>query len=248
MTPRDIVVIGASAGGVTALMELASGLPREFPAALFVVVHSSPDSPGFLPEIVSRAGPLPAAHAVDGERFSHGRFYIAPPDRHLLVEDGTVRVTRGPSENGFRPAVDPLFRTAARSHGARVVGVVLSGALDDGSQGLQVIKDLGGVAIAQHPDDALIPSMPRGAIRNVGVDHVLPVREMAAVITRLASEPVPEGTHAMSRRGPRKTDTTEEPPSLQEETPRGPLSPFTCPECGGTLWETRAPRRAARRR
>lgn len=156
MSARDIVVVGASAGGVPALLDLASGLPEKLPAALFVAVHSSAESPGALPAMVGRAGPLPAAHAVDGQPFAHGRIYVAPPDHHLLLHDGTVRVTRGPRENGFRPAVDPLFRSAAVSQGPRVVGIVLSGALDDGTAGLQTIKRHGGIAIAQNLEDALV--------------------------------------------------------------------------------------------
>src|SRR5215831_2004295 len=192
MAGRDIIVIGASAGGVTAITELASGLPRRLPAAIFLAVHSSPDSPGMLAQMVGRAGPLPADYAADGEEIRQGRFYVAPPDRHLLVDDGRIRVTRGPHENGFRPAVDPLFRTAARTNGPRVVGIILSGALDDGTRGLAEVKRHGGVAIVQHADDATVPQMPISAIQNVAVDHVLTVREMPAVITRLATEPLEE--------------------------------------------------------
>src|SRR5215831_17875240 len=192
MAGRDIIVIGASAGGVTAITELASGLPRRLPAAIFLAVHSSPESPGMLAQMVSRAGPLPAEYAVDGEEVRHGRFYVAPPDRHLLVDDGRICVTRGPHENGFRPAVDPLFRTAARTNGARVVGIILSGGLDDGTRGLAEVKRHGGVAIVQHADDATVPQMPISALQHVDVDHVLTVREMPAVITRLATEPLEE--------------------------------------------------------
>src|SRR6266513_3027413 len=148
---RDIIVIGASAGGVQALQELMRGLPADFPGAVFVVIHTSPSGPGVLPQILDRAGPLPAAHAEDGEKIRQGRVYVAPPDFHLLLSHNAVRVTRGPRENGFRPAVDALFRTAARSHGRRVVGIVLTGGLDDGTIGLIHIKKNGGIAVAQEP-------------------------------------------------------------------------------------------------
>src|SRR5437762_83760 len=149
---RNIIVIGASAGGVQVLQELMRGLPEDFPGAVFVVVHTSPSSPGILPQILARAGPLPAAHAENGEKIRMGRVYVAPPDFHLLLQDGKMLVTRGPKENGFRPAVDALFRTAARAHGPRVVGVVLTGGLDDGTLGLTHIKHEGGIAVAQDPE------------------------------------------------------------------------------------------------
>src|SRR5688572_5125513 len=156
---RNIIVIGASAGGVQVLQELMRGLPEDFPAAVFIVVHTSPSGPGILPHILDRAGPLPAAHAKDGEKIKMGRVYVAPPDYHLLIRDGVVGVTRGPKENGFRPAVDVLFRTAARAQGPRVVGIVLTGGLDDGTVGLTHIKSWGGIAIAQEPSEAVFPSM-----------------------------------------------------------------------------------------
>src|SRR5688572_26954993 len=187
---RDIIVIGASAGGVQAVMEIARHLPAEFDASIFVVIHTSPDSPGILPVLIDRAGPLSCAHAIDREIIRRGHIYVAPPDRHLLIRDDMVICTRGPKENGFRPAVDPLFRTAARRFGPRVIGIILSGGLDDGTMGLLNIKQNGGVAIAQDPGEAIFPSMPASAIQNVEVDHVLPVAEMAAVLARLVAEPL----------------------------------------------------------
>src|SRR5689334_14824858 len=151
---RDIIVIGASAGGIQALIELCRGLPPDLPAAVFVVVHTSPTSPGVLPSLLDHAGPLPAASAEDGEPIRQGRIYVAVPDAHLLLAHDHVESTRGPKENGFRPAVDPLFRTAARAHGPRVIGVILSGGLDDGVEGLSHIKLCGGAAIVQHPKEA----------------------------------------------------------------------------------------------
>ncbi|HJQ85563.1 MAG TPA: chemotaxis protein CheB [Candidatus Binatia bacterium] len=235
MKPRDIVVIGASAGGIGALVDVVSRLPSRLPATLFVAVHSSANSPGLLPELLSRAGPLPAEHAVDGQMFQHGRIYVAPPDRHLLVEDGTVMVTRGPHENLFRPAVDPLFRSAARSCGDRVVAIVLSGGLDDGSQGLRLVKQHGGVAVVQDMDDALVPGMPASALRAVTVDHVRRACDMGPLIAELADHAPPLESRAMRR--PKRDVAETGTHGLHEEKPPGELSGFTCPACGGALWE-----------
>jgi len=174
MLGHDIIVVGASAGGVDALTQLVRGLPADLPAAVFVVVHVPAHGPSVLPRILSRSGPLPATHPQDGQAIRTGRIYVAPPDYHLLVKNGYVRLTRGPRENKHRPSVDSLFRTAARTYGPRVVGVVLSGVLDDGTAGLAAIKLAGGIAAVQHPDDALYPGMPQSALNNVAVDHALP--------------------------------------------------------------------------
>jgi two-component system chemotaxis response regulator CheB len=242
---RDIIVIGASAGGVQALLELVRGLPADMPAAVFVVVHTSPASPGVLPQILQRAGTLTASQATDGLPVRHGHIYVAPPDHHLLVLDGHVKIARGPKENGFRPAADPLFRTAARTCGARTVGIVLSGGLDDGTEGLAMIKRSGGVAIAQDPIEALFSSMPASAIANVDVDHVLPVAQMPPLLIQLATEPVPEESLAMQRNngkqrqeGPDVAEVGDA--SLVTKDLPGPPSGFTCPECGGALWELRS--------
>ncbi len=160
MKGHDIITIGASAGGVEALGELAGGLPADLPASVFVALHVPSHGGSVLPQILSRRGPLPAAHAEDGEAIEPGRIYVAPPDQHLLIHEGIVRLSRGPRENGFRPAIDPLFRTAARWYGPRAVGVILSGTLDDGTAGLLAIKERGGVAVVQDPDDALFPGCP----------------------------------------------------------------------------------------
>ena len=163
----NIIVIGASAGGVQALREIVSPLPANFTAAIFVVMHVGANAPSVIPQILNGAGALPAEHASDGDRILPSRIYVAPPDRHLLIEPGRVRVTRGPRENRHRPAVDPLFRSAARSYGPRVLGIVLTGNLDDGTVGLHIIKSEGGIAIVQDPNEAAFPSMPRNAIRSV---------------------------------------------------------------------------------
>src|SRR5687767_3732333 len=157
MAVDRIVVIGASAGGVDALRAIVAALPADFPAPICVVVHTSPQSPSILDQILDRAGPLTAAAACNGERIRPGRIYVAPPDCHLVIEPGVLRVTRGPKENRFRPAVDPLFRSAAQVYGPAATGVVLTGNLDDGTAGLWAIKQLGGISIVQDPADALFP-------------------------------------------------------------------------------------------
>jgi len=239
MATRDIVVIGASAGGVEALRELARGLPADFSAAIFAVVHIPTDAPSMLPHILSRSGPLRAEHPKDGQRIVPGRFYIAPPNHHLLVKPGAAWVIYGPKENGHRPAIDPLFRTAARAYGSRVVGVVLSGNLNDGSHGLRLIKSLGGVAVVQDPDDALYPGMPTAAIDNVDVDHVFPISALADLLTRLTREQIPEGAQVQ-----RSDEVESERPGKRAEEGEiinarlgGQPSVYTCPECHGNLWE-----------
>lgn len=166
-------------------------------AAIFVVWHMAPDIEGVLPRVLGRSGPLEARPAQDREPVEHGRIYVAPPDHHLLIEPGRVRVTRGPKENHFRPAVDPLFRSAANSYGQRVIGVILSGSLDDGSAGLWTIKHHGGLAVVQDPLDSLFSSMPESAMREVSVDHVVPIAEMADLLVRLSQQPVPEREAAL---------------------------------------------------
>ena len=239
MQGHDIIVIGASAGGVEALSELMRNLPRGLAAAVFVVLHVSPDSRSVLPSILNRAGTLPAHHPKDGEPIQLGQVYVAPPDLHLLVKDGQVRLSRGPRENRHRPAADPLFRTAARAYGPRVVGVVLSGALDDGTTGLAVIKSQGGIAVVQDPAEALYPSMPSNARERVNVDYCLPVTQIAQVLVRLVNEPVPEPeAHAMKEETRVEADMAElEVAALQKPDRPGTPSAFACPECGGVLWE-----------
>jgi two-component system chemotaxis response regulator CheB len=241
---RDIIVVGASAGGVEALTELARGLPRDFPAAVFVVLHLPADATSVLPRILARAGRLPAAHPIDGAPIRGGRIYVAPPDRHLLVGDGFVRLSRGPRENSHRPAVDPLFRTAARAYGPRVIGVVLSGSGDDGTAGLMMIKRLGGLAVVQDPEDAFTPGMPRNAAEVVPVNYCLPLVRLSPLLERLAREPAPpwpadaEGELAMSEEMETELGLAEVEASAagRQDEPAG-LSGFTCPDCGGRLWE-----------
>jgi two-component system chemotaxis response regulator CheB len=235
---RDIVTIGASAGGVEALKKLVAALPPDYRGALFIVMHVSPDAHSELPSILSRAGSLPAVAATDRMPIQHGRIHVAPPDFHLLVERGVLRVAQGPRENRHRPAIDPLFRSAAWAYGPRAIGVVLTGNLDDGTAGLWAIKSCGGTTIVQEPNEADHPQMPMNALMHNRIDHRLPLEGIAALLARLAQET------------PDPFAPRDPPPSLESElesaklnrTPRsmgelGRLSPFTCPSCRGALWE-----------
>lgn len=234
---RDIIVIGASAGGIDALRTLLGGLPRELEAAVFVVMHVAADSPGILARILQEGCALPVAHARDGEEIRRGRVYVAPPDCHLLVERDRVRVSNGPRENLCRPAIDPLFRSAAYVFGPRVVGVVLTGRLDDGTAGLWAVKRRGGAAVVQDPDDATYPSMPRSALRYVEVDEVGPVAALAPVLARLAGESAPaDGGGQASRQMEIETRIATEDNALKAGVlDLGPFTPYTCPECHGVL-------------
>jgi two-component system chemotaxis response regulator CheB len=184
-----IVAVGTSSGGVEALRALLGALPVDFPAPLCVVMHAGAHSPGILPGILNRATALDVRYAADGDPLRAGHVYVAPPDRHLLVEPGLVRVTAGPRQNRFRPAIDPLFRSVAQVFGPGAVGVLLTGSLDDGTSGLDVIKRLGGVAVVQDPADAPFPEMPHNAIDHVAVDHVLPVAEMGPLLIEMMRAP-----------------------------------------------------------
>ncbi len=187
----NIVVVGASAGGVEALFwDMPSGLPIAF----LVALHQSPHSRSWLPSILERTGRLPAEHPRDGEKIRPGRIYVAPPGFHLLVGKGIVHLSRGPQEHNVRPAIDPLFRSAAQVYGQRVVGVLLSGLLDDGVEGLKEIKRHGGLAIVQAPAEAQFPDMPRNALAKIVIDHCAPVAQIRDLMTRLPEPPkIPMG-------------------------------------------------------
>jgi two-component system chemotaxis response regulator CheB len=232
---HDVIVIGASAGGIEPLQRIVQHLPPDLPAALFVVVHTSA-APSVLPDVLNHAQTLRAAHAKDGESIEHGRIYVAPPDRHLLLTPDGVRVVRGPRENMFRPAIDPLFRTAARTFGPRVVGIILSGMLDDGTHGVQVIKDEGGIVIVQRPEEAAAPSMPLSAMQNVAVDEILSCTQIPAAIVRLARTPARQ-VDEMARKKTTQDVAEMAPDALEEGRLEGLPSVFTCPDCGGALWE-----------
>lgn len=238
MAERNIIVIGCSVGGVEALQRLVSALPKHFHAAIFVVLHLAPESTSVLPEILMRAGSLPACHPKDGEPIRPGRIYVAPPDHHLVIEDGKVRVSHGPRENRHRPAVDPLFRSAARSYGPRVIGVVLTGSLDDGTAGILAIKKRGGIAIVQEPAEAFCGDMPRSAMDAAPVDYVAPIDRIPELLQQLVAAQVAENGSGRSTRLKKETEFAEfDMDAIEDENRPGMPSPFACPECGGVLWE-----------
>jgi two-component system chemotaxis response regulator CheB len=237
MTHRDLVVIGASAGGLEALISLIQALPEHLPAAVIVVIHTRADSSSYLPRILARRTPLPVEFAQHHGEIEHGRIYVSPPDFHVLVADGHTMLSRGPKENGFRPAIDPLFRSASRAKADAVIGVVLSGGLDDGTYGLQTIKDAGGVTVVQSPDEAIVAGMPQSAIRHVKPDYVLGAKEIGQLIATMSGTSV-AGETSMARRADLEPqdpgDTTE---VLDMQKIFGPPTGLTCPDCGGALWE-----------
>lgn len=239
MSGHDIIVIGASAGGLEVVTTILRALPADLAAALFVVQHVPAAGPGLLPEILSRAGPLPAAHPSNGAPVRHGQIYIAPPDHHMLLEDEHIHVVRGPKENGFRPAIDATFRTAGRAYGPRVVGVILTGMLDDGTAGLLALKRYGGMAVVQDPLEAAYPSMPQSACRYVEVDAVLSGAEIAPLLVRLAAEPaLQRGEQAMAQRTNLEAEISGgSRQALQQADRIGENAPFSCPDCGGVLME-----------
>lgn len=241
MAEHNIVVIGCSVGGVEALQTIAAGLPEDFSAAVFVVLHLSPQSHSVLPDILNRAGPLPAKHPVQREQIRQGHIYVAPPDHHLIIiiEDGHILLSRGPKENRHRPSVDPLFRSAARAYGRQVIGIVLTGSLDDGTVGLQTVKKAGGVAIVQEPDDAVCADMPRSAIDHVKVDHVVPVTQIPALLAEHVPQPVASGNGAGKNTQIRKEIKYAEADmaAIEDDARPGTPSQFACPDCGGVLWE-----------
>lgn len=210
MTPSTVVAVGASAGGVEALRALVGGLPANLPAAVLVVLHLPPSAPSALPAILNRSGPLPAAAAVDGELLRPGCVYVAPADRHLLVMQDRIRLSVGPTENGHRPAIDPLFRSVARAFGPGAVGVVLSGSRDDGAAGLSSIAAHGGRTVVQEPDDALYPSMPLAALARVQPDHVLPAAKVGGALADLTAGAA---------------------------EPSASAGRYGCPDCSGVLFE-----------
>lgn len=236
MPGHEIVAIGASAGGVEALGRLARGLPPDLHAAVFVTLHVPPSQPSMLPHILSRAGPLAAAHARDGEPIQHGRIYVAPPNQHLVVARGRVRLSQAPRADGFRPAINVLLRTAAWAYGASVVGVLLSGALHDGTAGLAMVKARGGIAVLQDPSETLYPQMPSTAMKHVDVDYVLPVAEIPPLLARLARTPVTAGPRD-ERGTPAALPASSAEEATVETVANGMATGFVCPECGGSLWE-----------
>jgi two-component system chemotaxis response regulator CheB len=236
---RDTIVVGASAGGIRALRNLLRTVPPDLPAAILAVVHIPATGESVLPFVLGHAGPLPAKAAEDGEPLSKGNVYVAPPDRHLLVQHGRMRLTQGPRENRHRPSIDALFRSAAVDLGPRVIGVVLSGTLDDGTAGLWAVKDRGGVAVVQSPDEAEFRDMPRNALAHVDVDHELPVAEIGAKLAALAAQESPMPTAVPPAMTAEAAIELNDNALSQGVLELGVPSSITCPECHGSLVEIR---------
>lgn len=241
MEHRDIVVIGASADGLEALKGILGGLPPDLEAAVMIVLHTANHAKSLLAQILERAGKLPVSHPSDGEPVERGRVYIAPPSFHMIVEDGVLRVLQGPRENLHRPAIDPLFRSAAAAYGPRVIGVILTGMLDDGTAGLMVVSASGGKAIVQNPETALYPGMPRSAHHHVPDAQIANLQDIPALLLQQISSPLPAGT---SRPGDTPLGAAKETriaeldmKEISSEERSGRPSPFGCPDCGGVLWE-----------
>ena len=252
MIAETVVVVGASAGGVEALIALVAALPPALPAAVCVVLHIPPHATSHLPQILNRSGPLPVEQATHDAPLLAGRIFIAPPDHHLLVRRGYMEVERGPRENRSRPAIDPLFRSAARAYGQRTIAVVLTGTLDDGATGLLSVRAHGGTLIVQNPADALYDGMPRAALRAVRPDHVLPLAEIAPLLGDLCQQYARrEGATTMTATvnigqpdGDRPGEGLVRHDLAAQAAGARPdqLAPFACPECGGTLWQLGADR------
>ena len=236
---RDLIVIGTSAGGVEALQTIVRGLPSDLAAAVLIVMHTSPQGPYLLPEILRHAGTLRVASIIEGAPIEPATIYVAPPDHHLVVKGERLHLVRGPKENRSRPAVDPLFRTAAAAYGPRVIGVILTGMLDDGTAGLSAVRQRGGIAVVQDPADALYSSMPESALRYVGSDFTRPIHEIAALLARLVNEP------AETAEPPPLTRLIEiesnfvgmEPMNMRDMDTIGSHAGVSCPECHGPIWK-----------
>jgi two-component system chemotaxis response regulator CheB len=269
---HDLIVIGGSAGSIEVVAAIAAGLPPDLPAAVCVVVHMYPHSRSHLPAILRRGRSLPVVAAENGMPLRPGTIYVAVPDRHILVERpddiapgdlGVIRLVHGPRENRTRPAVDPLFRSAALAFGPRVIAVVLSGALDDGTAGLWEVRDRGGLAVVQDPTDAVVTSMPASALAEVGADHVAPANQLGPLLGRLVRLPAvgvselagrPSSVAADDRPADARTSqlatevaiaSVDEDAHLRAER-YGVPSRFSCPDCGGVLWDTSVSERGKR--
>jgi len=227
------VFIGGSAGGIEVLAELLSRFSPGLAAPVLVVLHVGKSGTSVLPDILDRVGSMHVVTPAHGEKLVDGRVYVAPRGRHMLVEDGHVLLSEGPSEHGLRPAIDPLFRSAARTFGARAIGVIVSGMLDDGAAGLGEIRARGGWTLVQQPGEAAFAGMPQSAIASVDVDYVLPAAELAARIEKLVSAPSRPGDSATAPRAA----VDPYPSEFDGPAPPGMRTDITCPLCGGVLWE-----------
>jgi two-component system, chemotaxis family, protein-glutamate methylesterase/glutaminase len=240
MPNSRVVVIGTSGGGLDALRTIVAALPPNFPAPIAIVMHTAPQSPGVLAGILERVGRLPAVNVSTVERLNPGTIYVAAPDYHLLIEPGRIRGTKGPKENRFRPAIDPLFRSAAQVYGPGAIGVVLTGNLDDGTVGLWTIKRLGGTTIVQDPADALCPSMPANALSRVNVDYQVPLADIASLLVTLTAQSGETGEFAVPDEIRMEIDIANERHPLDAglEQSANP-SPYACPECHGVLLQVK---------
>jgi two-component system, chemotaxis family, protein-glutamate methylesterase/glutaminase len=245
MPNRALIVIGASAGGIEALQQLLKDLPADFAAAVLIVLHTSSQPSDILPAILQRSTRLPVSQPSDGEVIRRGSIYVAPPDFHMIVEGNLLKVVQGPKENLHRPAIDPLFRSAAAHWGRRAVGVVLTGLLDDGTSGLMVLRARGAVAIVQDPATAMFSAMPRNALEQVPDALVLPLSQIAPALEDLVQESLPAEDEEVTHRK-RQSDAQLEKEieiaefhmsKIEDENRPGHPSPFACPDCGGVLWE-----------
>lgn len=247
---RDIVVIGGSAGSLEALKSLVSSLPGNLPVTIFITVHVSPEAPSILPAILTRAGRIPAVHPLNRQPIMKSTIYVAPPDQHLLIEDGCVLSSRGPRENLHRPAIDPLFRSAARAYGPRVIGIILSGLLDDGASGLLAVKLKGGLAVVQDPTEAAFPEMPERAWRYAGADHVLPISGIEQLLVNSVNgQGNGHGAKAHHSPSEKRRGASGESKALAVEAQHADIenppvkeqlgmpSVYACPDCHGVLWE-----------
>jgi two-component system chemotaxis response regulator CheB len=222
-------------GGVEALKRLLGHLPPDLPASLFIVLHTADHEPGLIAQVRGRTSCLPVVTTEEGQAFASGHVYVAPPDRHLIVGHDHVHVRRGPREHGARPAIDPLFRSAAVNCTTRVIGVLLTGLLNDGTSGLQAIKRCGGVAIVQDPSDAAYAEMPRSAIRHVAIDHVLPLEDIPGGLVELVREPAPPAGEIPEEIRVEALIAAQEIGEMEQMTRSRTISPITCPECHGSI-------------
>lgn len=237
MPLHDIIAIGGSAGSMEALRELIRGLPGDLLAAIFVVVHTVPNKPSLLPTLLNQCGDFLALHPADGTPIRNGCIYIAPPDHHLLIEGPLVRIVHGPRENRCRPAIDPLFRSAASCYGTRVVGVVLSGSLDDGTAGLLAIRRYGGITMVQDPKEASFDGMPQSALDAMSVDYCLPVSDIARRLVQLTKDPARAAVSVQDTTKMELDAMAVDVKQMENDERPGSSSPYSCPECGGVLWE-----------
>ncbi|SKC18017.1 chemotaxis protein CheB [Dyadobacter psychrophilus] len=239
MQSRDIVVIGSSAGGVPALKELVKSFDKDLAASVFIVQHLTADKTSYLPQILSSHGPLPAVHPQDGEKIRKGTIYVAPPDHHMIIEDGHILIKRGPKENNFRPSVDALMRSAAYWYGSRVIAAVLTGYLSDGSSGLWSVQQFGGVTIVQSPEDSSYPDMPRNALEYVDADYILPLKDIGPLVNQLTVEPAGPGQRQdqlLKTRMKAEIEIAAQKNALSKGINHmGEKTELTCPECGGAL-------------